>query len=258
MAKLHELYQRGLEDSITDEDGNTSKFWMKKLNPVESKSCIVKSNAVRARFLTAQRDKESEEYLNLLSEVIDMDEETLLDTVVSKEVGEKAPALEEEIKSDKRWTENNYLESIKDEWEDSAKMVWIDSRPREDGSIPEHDHSKEEVASAERIFNDLTELTEAFDEALDTYRKNAIKNVERLSQEELETKAVDVLFDRAANAAWVETFYKWQVFYSTSDLKTKKRYFDTFDEIEALPLDTYVGLLAAYRKLEVTNTDAKK
>lgn len=258
MAKLEDLYQRGQAETITDDDGNVSKFYLKKLNPVDQKTCIVKSNAVRARFLTAQRDKDSDDYLSLLTEVMDMDEEKLKETAVSKVVAEKAGALEEEIKAEDRWSKDDYLETIKDEWEDKSKFVWIDSREREDGSVPDHSYSEEEVATAERIFAELNELSDLFDEAIDKFRKSEIRSLSRVSREELEEKALDVLFDRAGNAAWVETWYKWQVYFATCDHKTKERYFSSFEKFEQLPLETYLALLTAFRKLEIGNTEVKK
>lgn len=258
MAKLQDLYTRGSSETITDDEGNVSKFWMKKLNPVESKTVINKANAARARHLVAQRDESSDAYLATLSEVLDMSREELLEAAVSKEVGEKAPALEEELKAEKRWSDDDYLQSIQDEWEDHSKLVWVSSRPNDEGVVSDHDYSPEEVETAERIYGELLELIEAYDQALDKFRKSAIRNVERLTLEELEKKAVEAIFDRVANSAWVETFYRWQIFYSTSDHKTKDRYFDTYEEVVSLPLETYTALLTKFRQLEVSNTEAKK
>lgn len=257
MAKLEDLYQRGQVETITDGD-STAKFWVKKLNPVEQKTAITKSNAVRARFLTAQRDKESDDYLSLLTEVMDMDEETLKQTAVSKAVGEKAGALEEEIKAEDRWSKDDYLDAIQDEWEASAKEVWVSTRPRDDDSIPEHDYSKDEVDAAERIYNDLKDLADQFDAVMEKFRNNEIRGLARLSREELELKALEILFDRAANNAWVETYYKWQVYFATCDSKTKERYFSSFEKFEQLPLEVYLGLLSAFRKIDISTTEVKK
>lgn len=254
MAKLQDLYRRGKEHTITDEDGNKAVFYLKKLNPIESKTALEKANASRARTLLQKRDSESDVYVNIAAELSELNEEELAASAAAPVLASKLRAMEAEVASRDEWAEEDYLTVLKDSWEETYKEIYARTR----GTTTDTDYSEEQVAEAERILAELERFDQQIQEEIDKETKRLIRDNKRLSREELEAKCIEDAFDRRGNAAWVETFYQYQVYFATVDKKDKKtRLFESIDEVRSLAPEVYLELLAGYRGLEVDSTEGK-
>lgn len=254
MAKLQDLYRRGKEHTITDEDGNKAVFYLKKLNPIESKTALEKANASRARYLLQKRDTGSDAYLNIMADLAELSDDELAATASAPELAGKLKAIEAEVASRDEWTKEDYFTTLKDSWEDKYKEIYGRTR----GTTEESDFSDEEIADAERVLSEMERFDLQVQEEVDKETARLVRDNKRLDREELEIKCVNDAFDRRSNGAWVETYYQYQVYFATVDKKDKKtRLFDSIEEVLALEAEVYLQLLGGYRALEVDAVEGK-
>ncbi len=256
MAKLQDLYRRGKEQTITDEEGNKATFYLKKLNPIESKTALEKANASRARYLISKRDPASDAYLSTLSELESITDDELAVMASAPALSNKMQSIEAEVASKDEWSKEDYYLTLKESWEETNKEIWGKTRLMEDGV--ESDYTDDQIQEAEKVLEEMERFDAQVNEEIDKETARLVRENKRLSRQELELKCVDDAFDRRANGAWVETYYQYQVYFATVDKKDKRtRLFDSIDEVQELEQEVYLQLLHGYRELEVDAVEGK-
>lgn len=244
MAKkrtLKDLYVRGREVTISDEDGDIV-VWIQKLNPVEYTQCLKKADAARARVLSALRDKESDDYNAAIADLLAADRETLTTLLVSVERGRLAPMVEAQVGAEEKWAEDNYLTGLYAAWED-LEPVYVDD--------PEDKEAARVKAALEEFIKDcekeLEEQVEAFQMGLDA-----------TSDDELLELAIGHNIKLVGDITWMNEFYKQEVMTAVrySD-NHAVRVLESREDVDALQGETYGALSEAVRGLMVDPVEGK-
>lgn len=251
MARKHlsDLYRRGIDWTIKDEKtGDEVEVYIKKLNPLENKEAREKGNAARARILMRRNDRDSDEWLNVYSEVFDMSDEVRIDKCISMKATQKRAQVEAELAmaDDSEWAKDDYLEGLREAWEDlRAEFV--------DPEIP-NDEKKEAI----RVFEELNRFANEVDKVLENEVKALRLPYENMDQDDLMEKTVAAVFEETAYLAWMEKYYYYRAFYSTREREDhKKKHFASVREVEELEPQVYQQLVTGYKEVELSDLEVK-
>lgn len=239
---LADLYVRGKELTIEDGDGEAT-VWVQKLNPVEHSLATRKADAARAKVLSIKFDKECEEYLALLNDVLEADPEVLIEILVAAEEARILPVTEAKTADEERWKTDSYLQGLRDSWRDGVKDAYeLD---------PDDVESKRIHDELERF---VGEVKDAVAESLDSLRVS----LHQTTHKELVEMSMDHRIKAAADMAWVNEYYRSEIAIGTRYQDDhKKRMFPTREDVDVLQLEAYVPLATAFRNLTVDPVEGK-
>lgn len=240
--KLSDLYVRGTELTLDDGNGAVT-VWLQKLNPIDHREAIRKADAARAKFITICRDRDSEEYCQILNSVVDQDRELLIGYLVAMERLRLGPMKRSEVAEGAAWKDENYLDGLQDLWaEELAERFAEDPDDAEAKRV--HDELERFESEVEKeLDSDLTTHREWLDSDTDTA---------------LQDKVIAHQVKNVAEAAWVDAYYRWEVFFATREpTDHKKRYFDSFSEVNELDPAVFAEINEAIRQLTVDPSEGK-
>jgi hypothetical protein len=235
---LSDLYVKGSDLTIED-----VTVWIQKLNPVEHSQAVRKADAARAKALTAKFDKDSEAYLSVLNDVLDSSREVLIEILVAAEHARILPAREAKVADEEKWKTDNYLQGLRDAWNEGVAETFIDD--------PDDIEAKRVHDELEAFLKDVEK--EVSDE-LDSFRSAH----DSMSEKEIIDTSMEHRMKVAADMAWVNEYYRSEILLGTRypDDHSKK-YFSSRDEVDILQLETYAELASAFRDLTVEPTEGK-
>src|SRR5690606_23136648 len=146
--KLTDLYVVGKEITLDDGRGNETTVWLQKLNPVEHETAIRRANGKRAATLQLKRlDSDHPDRQPFASEISELasSRELMLDLLVADKLTKVMEAREAELAAEDEWAEDDYIQSLRDAWEDGLKEKYFsDDRDEE----------------SERVLNELKRFNE--------------------------------------------------------------------------------------------------
>lgn len=240
--KLSDLYVRGKELTLDDGDGAVT-VWLQKLNPIDHREAIRKADATRAKFITVCRDKDSEEYNQILNAVVGQERALMVTYLVATERLRLGPQKLSEVADEPAWKDENYLNGLQDIWAEELAAKWADD--------PEDPEAKRVRAELDR-YND--EVDKELDSELITYREW----LESDTDEELQDKVIACQVKNVAEAAWVDTYYRWEMFFATREATDhKKRYFESIAEVNELDGGVFAEIAGAIREVTVDPSEGK-
>lgn len=239
---LADLYVRGRELTIEDGDGEAT-VWIQKLNPIEHSQATRKADAARARVLSVKFDKECEEYLALLNDVLEADPEVLIDILAAEEEARLLPITEAKIADEEKWKEDSYLQGLRDAWREGVKDAYeLD---------PEDVEAKRVHDEIERFVN---EVKEEVAQGVESVRMS----LRQTTHKELVELSMNQRIKAAADMAWVNEYYRSEIAIGTRHPDDhKKRIFSTREDVDVLQLEAYVPLASAFRNLTVDPVEGK-
>lgn len=245
-AKLIDLYKVGELVTIGDDDGNTVEVYLKKLNTVDAQLAVKRAAARRARVLITTKDQDSDEFLMYVSQAQDLGREGMLELIVAGEAQDIAERVEAELSADKEWSEDNYLEGLRDSWEE----VKDDYHNAEEGT-PE----KEE---ADRIFAELKRFQAKAEVAINREVEDAKDAYRDTPDVDLAIKAASKLIFAQADQEWLAEFQRCQLWLGVRDPKqTTKKYFSSRSEVDELAPETVGALIGHYNRITVDAAEGK-
>lgn len=241
--RLTDLYVKGKEVLISDGKTEPIPVWVQKLNPVLQEEALRRANAARARLLTKKKMPDTHEYQSIRNDVLGKDPEELIDFLVADLVGQRTPAIEAEMASEEEWSENSYLQGLRDAWNNEMR-----DRFHTDNTDEEALQTWTEL----KRFSDL--VSDRLKSEADSYRRD----FEGKSDEDLVELVFDKTFQAAGDMAWVHEYRRCEVYLGVRDAENhRERYFENRDEVDELEQETLVTLVAAYHDLNVDVTEGK-
>jgi hypothetical protein len=239
---LKDLYVRGKLLEVDDGSGESVKVWLQKLNPVEYSECLKKADAARARVIAILRDKESDEYVTAVADVVSADKENLIEVLCAIEQGRIDPLVRAEIESESRWADENYLAGLREAWLE-LEEVFIDD--------PEH-------KEARRTHDELKAFVEQCEKELEYRIESFREGLEVATDEELRDMAIRHNLKLMGDVQWMNEFYRQQVFHAVRDEDDhSQRYFDSRSELDELQEEVYGALYAGVQDLMVDPIEGK-
>lgn len=248
--RLSDLYRRGVEVTVADDEGDDPvRVWLQKLNPVENESAIRAANAYRARVLMKKRQPDSEEFLATMNEVIDYSPEDLVQYLAVYKVATEAEALEAEYAEEKDWTKDDYLQGLRDSWEEGGLKERYFAQDKENDILdPE----------AQTCFDEIERFTTGVDARLEQERTALAKDYEQRSHEELQEMVMDQIFRMQADLQWMMEYHKMELYLGVRNPENhKERYFEARAEVDELEAEVVGRLVEEYQTLTVGVTEGK-
>jgi len=243
--QLSDLYVIGKDVTISDGSGDDVTVYLKKLSPVDLKTAARKANAARAHWVAAKRDKESDEYVTIRAQAIELgDHDTLIEFIVSSELNDVRAAKEAELEAEDEWANDGYLQSLYDAWTD--------------GGMEERFFDESEDVEAKRVFDELNRFNDTVNSFVEPERKNLQKVWAKRTYEAALDKVTGTLMDFQSDSAWLDEFRMCEIWLSVRESSdSPNRYFDKREEVDALQSQVISTLLIAYSELGVEAEQGK-
>lgn len=238
--RLTDLYVIGDEVVVDDGRGKPIKVWLQKLNPVEHETAMRKASAARARVLSG---KHAEEIEIAQDEAAQYGREGWIEYLASDALSKKIAALEAEIGAEEEWSEQDYLQGLKDAWEATLKDAL-----EEDPEDP----------SALRVRDELDRFRVQLEKRIEQERESLVADYGTREDDDLERRVVDRLLATRADLAWLTEFRKSEVWLATREPGDhQKKYFQGREEVDNLAQQVLVQLMTAYQDLVVEPLEGK-
>lgn len=238
--KLTDLFVRGKEITVDDNDGEI-KIWMQKLNASEHESIIRHANAARAKALAMKNDTEGVEYQALSADVLELNKEDMIDLIIGAELMSKATAVESEISEKDEWLENNYLQGLRDAWEDG---------------LSEEFHV-EETPESIRVYEELLRFTEQVGVRLTQEKENMVADQLERTLDAVFKDAMEQKILSTANIEWLKAYRKGELVYSCREPENHKERMLDWNSIEEIQEDLFEILVTEYRNLSMDVVEGK-
>lgn len=255
---LRDLYVKGKETTLTDgrtveeettnDDGETVvervelpavQVYLRKINLTDSQTAFRKANAARARVLSSFADKESEAYQSVLADVLETPTEGLIDLTIGSEAVNLLDSAMSETADNEEWSKDDYLQGLYDAWEELK-----DGDPDD----PERDRVRGELDRYE------AEVQKIVDAGLESLRRDKAE----MNPESLREEAVKMMLKVQADAAWLDTFRKSEIYFATRhNDKRDERYFDSPGEVDELEPEVFGQLVREYQSITVDTQEGK-
>ena len=245
--RLEDLYVRGRELPVDDGSDDPVVVWLQKMNPLEHEKAIRKAGAAKAKVLMAARDKDSEEWQEAYADVADLgDTSPLVDYLISDDVARFQEAKEAEISYAEEWAKDNYLQGLRDAWEDPDKPL-------------SHVYLKDpEDEEARRVWLELKRFADQVQEEVQPQIENLRRDYEGADEERLREKALQRFIELRSGLAWLREYRNCEVFFSVRELDDhRKYYFTSRDQVDSLAPQVMAQISTAYQELNVEVMEGK-
>jgi hypothetical protein len=248
--RLSDLYVVGkdvtINDNAVDENGDPlppAQFWLQKLNSIDSEKATRSANAARSTVLAARRDETSEWYLDALARFEILDKEAVISAIVYDESAKKAMAIEAELEAEEEWSKDNYLEGLRDAWRETLQDRYF---------------ADEEDEEAKKVFEEFKRFASLVEERVNQYREDLEADYNVMPLEKLKKKWIEQQLAADADSEWVNEYCRSELFYAVREGEDhKKYYFQNRKEVDELPKEILVVLMAEYRTLIVDAVEGK-
>lgn len=246
--RLEDLYVFGKEVTVEDEYGNSATVYLRKLNPLESDTAFSRANAAKAKVLAAKKDKNSDLFLSVQSEIETMTDDELIEIVVGDYRARQREATEARVAEENGWMEDDYLQGLFDAWNSGLESVHI-----------EGDESHEEWLEAERVFNEMQKFTGEVDTEIQGEIERYRESLKSKTREWLVHKTTDISLQTQASLSWLAEHRKCEIWLATKEPdNTSVNYFTKREDVDKIDVQTFQQLYDAYQSLVVEAAEAKK
>ena len=247
--KLSEIYVEGdvVEFPDPKDPDNPLKVWIQKPTPAEDKVSIRKAKPAKLAISRIKRlPEDSDEKFEFYDKLDEPRFETLrkkLAYLVSTSVEEFRQTASAQVANEPHWAEDDFLIELQDTWNEEFKVKFIDDPEDKD---------------AKAIHDQLERFTVEVEDSINDHEALLISELEDLTEDEINKKVVQKLIEEESNIEMYNEFRRQQLFLGTRDFDDhSKRHFDTREEIDALPSEPYITLLAGWLVLNMDSIEGK-
>lgn len=240
--RLTDLFIIGADVTVDDGQGEPVTVFARKLTPIDHETALRRANAARSRNFAIRNEPDSEEFLALTSMVRDYSKPDLQSYLSEDFRGTRALIVEERRADDDDWKKDNYLQGLRDAWNDG-----LDATFAEDPTDVDAKRVRDELDR----FNALAEADLAAEIA------DFQGTLEDRDVEELRDMVLDKLIEVRASIAWLNEYRRCEVWLSVRESDRKSRYFTSREEVDDLSFEVFTQLQEAYREISVEPTEGK-
>ena len=245
-TKLADLYVVGEVVTIGDEE-NSVDVYIRKLNSIDAQTAVKRAAAVRARALIVSKHQDSDEFLVFVSQAQDLGREGMIDIIIAADAQNIASRLEAEYADEKEWSEDGYLEGLRDAWEE----VKDDYHDAEEGSP--------EKAEADRVFAELKRFQVKVEAAINREIEDVRAAYDGVSDIDLAFKTAEKLVSAQADQDWLIEFQRSQLWLGVRDPNQRnKKYFASRAEVDELAPEVIGELIRHFNRITVDPTEGKE
>lgn len=242
--RLTDLFVIGRELTLNDGEGEPVVVWLQKLNLVDQTDASRRADSARARVLSLRADKTSEGYLRAVGESYDAasDQTALVEFMASDEQTRIQPQAEARAADEEEWKKDNYLQGLRDAWTGGLADAWT-AEPTEESTRVKGELDRYLAQVAELVDDDMGFVRERY---------------AAMPETELRDLVAGKLLDIQGTRAWLEEFYKTQMYYGVRTAENHRGlYFTNREEVDELSSGIFRRLREAYEGLEVDVMEGK-
>lgn len=250
---LKDLYVVGAWCEIDDGNGPV-KVWLQKLNPVDHETALRNANARRARTLAMSRmPEDSDERAMYMNQLFDLasDRDQTIEFLAQERMTERYSAIEAEVAAEKEWSEDDYIQGLKDAWNQEMFETF---------ALATTDELKEseEYIEAERVRSELERFNGQVLKVLEGEVEALKADYADWSEEKLIEAGINKIIESQANMNWLIEFRRSELWLGVLDgPKTKQRVFDKRSDVDELASEVVNELMQAYTELNVDSVEGK-
>lgn len=243
--RLSDLYVTGKEVVIND-DSETDPIviYLQKLNPLENEGALRKAGASRARVMAWSKNQESEEYLSVRSEVLDIDSvDTLIEYLIQEDLANRYASAEAELAAQDEWKTDDYYQGLQDAWNGGLAEAWA--------ADPEDPESK-------RVYDELTRFNDIVTKSVEGEAEGLRKDWRNIHEDDLRDEVTKKFVKMRADMEWLREFRKQELYFATREPENhKKLYFESRQELDTLAPEVAKRLMDEYESLSVDSVEGK-
>lgn len=243
--RLSDLYVTGKEVVINDDsDSEPIVVYLQKLNPLENETALRKAGAARARVMAWSKDSESEEYLSVRSEVLDIDStDTLIEYLIQEELANRYSSAEAAVSAEDEWKTDDYYQGLRDAWEGGVSEAWA--------SDPEDPESR-------RVYDELTRFNDIVNARVEGEAEGLRKDWRNVHVDDLRDEVTKKFIKMRGDMEWLREFRKQELYAATREAENhKKLYFESRTELDMLAPEVAKRLMDEYESLSVDSVEGK-
>jgi hypothetical protein len=246
--RLSDLFVTGEEVVFDDGDGDALTVWVQKLTPAETQLAVERSRPSKTKIISIKKLPDDHHLkLRYLDELESAGFEEKIDFIkflIRSKLDEARISAQERVAAEEEWSKDDYLVGLQEAWNEELQAKWVDSGDEDD--------------DANRVYNELKRYTDQVMNEVKTAEQELINELDDLSLEALQRRAVNRLIETHGDNALIAEFRKQQLFYAVREGDNhKKRYFENIEEIDTLPGVIYTRLLNTYSELSVDSFEGK-
>lgn len=235
--RLGDLYRTHMPVECEDDTGEKITVTLYKISRPDSNAAGLAANAKRALVLMRRNDPSSEMWLEAYGEITERSRQENINVLTGEDYAKKLISAEAEEAAEERWSEDDYLDSLRALWADGVSETWV-----KDPDDPD----------ASRVHDELEAFQDCVDKRMEGEAEDLAESYRHLDDEELRVKVVPKLIDTHSNLVWLNEFELHRIFYATREpLDRSKRYFRSVDEVRDLDERIFIQLRDAYDELAV-------
>lgn len=244
--RLTDLYIVGKELSIDDGSDDPIVVWIQKLNPIENEYALREANKSRAALLALKKADDDDPELDVYWSQLEADlasDVNPVDVFVAREEVKIRAAKEDQVAYEDEWSEDNYLQGLKDAWEGGLKETYA-----LDNSDPE----------ALRVWNELKRFDALVEEKVQGELRHVRRDYEQADPDWVRREYVNKIIERDADVNWVTTYRRNEIRYAVREPDNHKEYyFADADEVAQLAVEIFKQLVQEYQELIVDPLEGK-
>ena len=242
--RLTELYKIGSEVSFGDE---ADTVWVQKLTPSENQKAAEAARPQKSVISSIKKLPDDHEAKLPYSDQLDSGQlVSKIDKIkflVSSKVEEARMSKQDEIASEKEWSDDDYLYGLQEAWNNGLEEKWLE------------DPEDEEAA---RVYSEIKRYSDKVYAEVEAEENEMVYEMQDLSEEEVDRKVINKLIEDDASRHLVEEFRLQQIFYATRTIDDHdKRYFESREEIDLLDGKVLNRLVFEFNTLTIDTTEVK-
>lgn len=243
-AKVKRLYEVGKEVPLTDD----LTLWIQKLTEAEEKEALNHSYAPRAKVLSLLKadpdDSGLLEFLDTMERLGLSGKDTQINFLINQDVQKAALSRQSEIAAEKEWSDNDYLITLQEAWNDGVQDTY---------------NLNNEDEEAARIFKELKRYTEQVAKAVEADRVDLYDRMSDKSDAEIQSKIVKLLIEHAAGQAQLNEYHAWAIYLATRLVEDHSvRFFESRESVGTYGTELYPKLLEEYLLLSIDSQEGKE
>jgi len=230
-----------------DKSIETLELFLRKLTPITDREAAKESYKAKVLYESYKREGDDHPERVRIREALALwgveSREDMLIYITAEEMGRLRTSIEARVAAKKKWSENDYLQGLSDAWYDGLKERYdLDN----------------DDAEAKVVFDKLSEWTKEVESEYERESADIMVGKEVLTDAEVERKAVDQMLDHQANAAQLESYNRWRLYFATfEDAEFVQHFFESPDEVGEWPTDFTSRLTDEYEAMSVGYLEGK-
>lgn len=219
-----------IRKSKDDADPDDLRIWVRPASPIQREMIVREAQAERARRILTAKDPDSNDYVTTKGYVATLSFEALVDYVLELDESTRITEARRDVLKEKEWEDFNTLRDA--------------MRQYDEAGAPSDDPEWKPLLERDAEFGRQVSAQAG------VLRENASDATKLMPRERLEDRAWDKRIDQMGNAAFMESYEAWTLYFACRDDEDHATlFFDDVNDLKSQPQelqDALSDLLASF------------